>query len=221
MRRLIGPDGPTRLGLALLGLACLAGFGLVLLVAIRTGVGQRIDARLFSLVLDTIPGDLRRALDGFARRLLILVLSPVTALLVLVAIVRGRRRAAFFAVMLPVLLVPVSLWLRDAAVHRPDLGVPGYTYNTFPSVHATAVFALLAGVVAVWPAVLRPSHGALIVATAVVAGVGNVAWYAHRPADVLGSLLLVAGPTLCAWAVLQPRYRATRSSAGALARISR
>lgn len=181
------------------------GFGLLLVVAIRTGTGQRTDAWANGLILNGIPAGLRLSLDAFARRALIVVLSPLVALLVLVAVVRGRRRGALVAVTLPLLLVPTALWLRDAAIRRPHLGTGGYDFNTFPSVHATAVFALLAGVTAVWPVALRPWHVWLLVTTACAAGLGNVTWYAHRPADVLGSLLLVGCLTLCCWAVLQPR----------------
>jgi membrane-associated phospholipid phosphatase len=157
------------------------------------------------VILNGLPSDVRLTLDVFARRALILVLSPLAALLVLVAVVRGRHRGALVAVTLPLLLLPTALWLRDAAVQRPDRAVGGYDFNTFPSVHATAAFALLAGVVAVWPVAFRPWHVWLLVSTAFAAALGNVTWYAHRPADVLGSLLLVASLALCCWAVFQPR----------------
>lgn len=196
---------PSRPALAALGLACWVAFAIVLVVAVRTRPGQRLDELLFGVVLNTIPPDVRLALDGFARRWAIVVLAPLTAVLAVTALLRRRRRGAVLALLLPVVLAPVTLWMRDAGVVRPALGVGGYAHNTFPSVHAAAVFSLLAGILAVWPARLKRWHLAVLGGTAALAGLGNVAWYAHRPADVAGSLLLVAGATLCGWAVLDPR----------------
>lgn len=202
VERLPRPSRPT---LAVLGLACLVAFLVVLVVAVRTRPGQRLDELLFGVVLNTIPPGLRLALDEFARRWAIVVLAPLTAALAVTALLRRRRRGAVLALALPVVVAPVTLWMRDAGVVRPSLGVGGYAHNTFPSVHAAAVFSLLVGLLAVWPVRLERWHIALLAGVAALAGLGNVAWYAHRPADVTGSFLLVAGAALCGWALLDPR----------------
>ena len=51
----------------------------------------------------------------------------------------------------------------------------------------------------------------LAVAAGLVIAVGNVAWYAHRPVDVLGSLGLVSAPVLLALGVLACPTRGRQS----------
>jgi membrane-associated phospholipid phosphatase len=107
----------------------------------------------------------------------------------------------------------VSQWLRDEVIERPDLGTAGYAHNTFPSTHACAGFALIGLGLLLWPKV--PGLVTLAVA-ALLAGLvalGNIAGYAHRPVDVLGSLLLAVTAILLAYAAqLAPWDRATECS---------
>jgi membrane-associated phospholipid phosphatase len=174
------------------GAGALAGAALV---GVLTTPGQLADAGLASFILETIPAPARQLLNDLARPLLPYLLAPVAALLFLRGVVRRQWRPCLAAAAaLPA--IPLSIWLRDDVVPRPDLGVPGYGWNTFPSTHATVGFVVLVAVVLLWPG--RP--GRLGVALAVAAGlaiaVGNVAWYAHRPVDVLGSFGIVVAPVL-------------------------
>ena len=125
------PALPTRRQL----LAGAAGAAALAAGALHLGVltkpGQIADAELASLIQETIPAPARRVLNDLARPLLPYLLAPLAALLFLRGLVRRQwRRCLATAAALPA--IPLSIWLRDEVVRRPDFGVPGYDWNTFP-----------------------------------------------------------------------------------------
>lgn len=77
---------------------------------------------------------------------------------------------------------------------RPDHGY-SYVENTLPSTHMTLVAAAAVAIVLLWPTSLPGWLVPVLVALLVVAALGNVVGHAHRPSDVLASLLLVATAT--------------------------
>ena len=182
----------TALGAAVL-------FVLTDLVMCHTRIGQQVDNALFSFVLNEIPPGLRRLLDDLARPYLVLGLGGAALLLAVRSALREPKRVAVAAVSL--LSVPLAYAIRTTWT-RPDLGVPGYLDNTFPSTHAAAGTALLLGCLALWPRRLGRAEGWGAAVVLLVILVGNVAWYAHRPADVLGSALLAVAVTAFAAALL-------------------
>ena len=193
------------IGLALIGIAALA-----LIIGVWTRTGQVVDAWVFGRILDLIPATLRRALDAFARPFAPFALAPLALGLALLGIRRGRWGETLSAVA-PVGLIPLIRWLREDVITRPQLGVGGYVQNTFPSTHAAAGFVIVAAILILWPV---PPRRVVIIGAGVIAfgiGLGNVAWYAHRPVDVVGSAALVAGCALVLLAALP--YRQWRSSA--------
>ena len=196
-------------GCALIGVAALA-----VIIGVWTRTGQGIDAWVFDRILEVIPATPRRALDAFARPFAPLALTPPAVVLMLLGVRRGRWGETVSAAALTG-LIPLIRWLREDVITRPDLGVSGYTYNTFPSTHAAAGFVLVAAILILWPV---PPHRVVLFGAGVIAfaiGLGNVAWYAHRPVDVAGSAGLVAGCALVLLAVLpyrQWRARASRLS---------
>jgi membrane-associated phospholipid phosphatase len=174
-------------------------FLLVDVVLCRTRTGQQVDAWVFSTFVDHTPERLRRVLDDLARPSLLVALAVVSALLAVRCAVREPRRVGVAVVAL--VAAPVAHTIRSSW-GRPDLGVPGYTANTFPSTHAAAGIALLLGCLVLWPRPLGRPEALGAVGVAVVVLSGNVAWYAHRPADALGGALLAVAVTAFACAVL-------------------
>jgi membrane-associated phospholipid phosphatase len=197
-----------------LGVLCLASAAIAYAVLVRTVWGQQADAVATSGILDGSGDVVGPAMAALARPLLIVALAGCLVVLLLLALARLRFGAAAASVVVPATTIPAAYHLRDSMLSRPHLGVRGYDYNTFPSTHATTAIALLVAVLLVWP---RPlDHRDLSRAGFVVSLVliGNVTSYAHRPADVVGSLLLVCGSTLIAVALLgfrPPRPRPRRA----------
>ncbi len=189
-----------------LAAACL--FGLTYLVLCRTRLGQELDSRVFTLVLEATPSALARLLATLARPSLLVGMGTALGLLVLRSLLSAPRRVGIAVAGL--LAVPLGLWVRQSW-RRPDLGVGGYLDNTFPSTHATAGIALLLGLLVLWPRPLgRPeAWGAGAVAAVVL--LGNLSEHDHRPADVLGSALLALAVAAAAAALLgEPLARLAR-----------
>lgn len=180
-------------------------FVLTNLVLCRTHRGQRLDAAAFSLVLQDTPIAVRQVLDLLARPVLVVVLAATVVVLAARSLRPAPRRVA--VAVLALLAVPLARVVRTSWT-RPDLGVPGYLDNTFPSTHAAAGFALLVGCLVLWPRPLRRIEGWAAAAITVVFLLGNLTWYAHRPADVVGSALLaVCVAALAAAAASEPLLR--------------
>lgn len=205
--RLTPPAPRARPWLLVLAMAALAGTSLV--VGVWTRPGQQLDAALATLVHERLPAPARELLDQLARPLIPWSLAPVAAILSVWGLVRRLWREVA-AVAVSTAAIPLTRWLQEA-VDRPDLGVAGYRHNTFPSTHATAAFVVITAVVLLWPRKPgRPPPRAIIglgAVAAVIAAVGNVAWWAHRPVDVFGSFALTEGIVLAVLAAL-PRGRA-------------
>lgn len=179
----------------------LAGVGLGLLfllttwLTLHTGTGIRLDDDVRNTVLNRIDEHIREDLSTLARPLVIVVLAPVVAVFVLVALVRGSWRRALAGVVVPIVSTAVALWMRGAD--------PFHTgQQAFPSNHAAAGLSLVVAVMIVWPA--RVNRWGLFVGAvaALSVGVGNVSWYAHQPRDVVGSALLVGTVTAFVVALL-------------------
>lgn len=199
----------TRRSSLLIGLSLVALGAASLIVGVWSLFGQRIDNWLFTFVLNTIPGPLRRGLDLAGRSAAPIVLAPVASVLAVVALTR-RRWADLATSLLITPLVPLAQWLREDVVTRPELGVGTQTGNSFPSTHAAAGFVVIAAILVLWP---RPVDRPVVIGAIVlslIVGLGNVAWYAHRPVDVLGSACLVGGCTLVLLALLSRRRWARR-----------
>lgn len=186
-------------------------WSLCVVIGVWTPPGQSADRWVDSIVHNWLPTGMRRGLDSFARPLAPIILAPIAAGLILLGVVR-RRVGEAIAATLTASTVPLTLWLRETGIHRPDLGIEGYAFNTFPSTHATAAFAALAAIAIMWPVPVGRVSLTLFGALAVTVGLGNVSWYAHRPVDVLGSALLVLTVALLGLALLPwRRWRRVRS----------
>jgi membrane-associated phospholipid phosphatase len=179
----------------LCGIGAALGFVLAALLVLRTSPGDAVDRWASRMVLDGLPAFLRRGLDAAARPWLLVALAPVDVALLLLAVVRRGWRRVGVAVLVVVVSALVTAGVDAPALLRlPDGG--------YPSDHATVGFALLVALGVLWPRPLGRVGLGVGVSLAVVVGVGNVSWYAHRPVDVLGSALLVGAATCWSVALL-------------------
>lgn len=163
-----------------------------------TAAGQQADAGAFRTLAPL--HDVGRDVAGALRRGLPVACAVVVAVLGVVALVRRAWRDLVAAVLVVVGTVGIALGLREVLV-RPDLGGYGYAYQTFPSGHVAVVGGLC---VAIW--ILWPWPGSRAVAgwaglgVTAVAALASVVTYAHRPSDVVGSLLVAAAVAVAvAW----------------------
>jgi membrane-associated phospholipid phosphatase len=192
--------------MAALGVA--VAFAVVYVVAVRTRVGQILDERAFDgarLGQRSIAPVTLTLLDGLP------VIAVVIAVLVAVVVTAVRRNwISFFVAMVAAALANLATQvLKDLVLDRPDFGVHGYAFNSFPSGHTTlAASAALVFFLAVSPK-LRPMAAALGALFTISTGVSTLANQWHRPSDVIAALLVVAFFGCIAGAVLtglQPHH---------------
>ncbi|UUZ44048.2 phosphatase PAP2 family protein [Janibacter limosus] len=93
------------------------------------------------------------------------------------------------ALLVPLVSIPLARWLR-VSLPRPDHGY-SYVDNTMPSTHATVVVAAVVAVAMMWPSQRPAWLGWCLGGVVAMACPGNVVGHAHRPSDVLASVLLV------------------------------
>lgn len=172
---------------------CVVGVGLSLIAVLwawthLTAAGQELDAGSFYHVAPVREayGDVAATMRG--------ALPPVVAALVAVLGLVSLRRRSWHRVAVAVGIVSVSLLVAVLArtlLVRPDLGGFGYAHNTFPSVNVAAVAGLCAAAWVLWPWGGRAVVLGCCTTVALGAAAASVVTYAHRPSDVVGSLLLV------------------------------
>ena len=182
----------------LLALLTAAACAALIVLLVRTAVGTASGQRLDQLILSGAPDD-EGTLGQYAASAVGTVSLPVMAGLLATAVVLVLlRRRLYLLLPLGLLVVGANLTtqvLKHLVVSREALG-PGIdiTPNSFPSGHTTlAAAATIAVVLASGRArvVLAPL-GALWTAAA---GIGTLVLGWHRPSDVIGAILIVAGWT--------------------------
>lgn len=162
-------------------------------IAVLTEPGQRLDDEVFGRVQHLTPAVLHEPLQVLARRVLPISAVVVAGILWWVGLWRRRWLDVLRASVVVIAAIVLSRWLRTV-LPRPDHGY-SYDVNTLPSTHATLVVAMTAAIWVLWPE-RRPEWLPVgLVAAVVLACQGNVVGYAHRPSDVLASVLLVVTVT--------------------------
>lgn len=177
---------------------------LLYVIAVWTPIGQSVDSQLMGTGF--YPVNQWVSIDSLQvlRTGSLYVLTVLVFVLSVRALWRRRWSAVLRCVLVIGLAASGSTWLRRT-LPRPDLGDPTYPYNTWPSGHAAIATALIVAAVILapdWP-VARLRTTAVV--TVVIVGGASIATYAHRPSDVLASILLVAAIT----AALFPWRQAT------------
>lgn len=182
---------PPRRRSALAGwlVAVVAAAGLVgvYLLAVQTGVGQRVDDRLMQWA-SAVAGRATWAESVLDSAGAPLTLLAVTAgVVVLALLVHGRGRAvAVAAVAVGTVLGAQVLKL---VLERPVL-TDQVAHNSFPSGHVAAVAGVAAALVLAAPRLLRTLLAVSGLTAVVVVGLATTALAWHRPSDVVGSMLL-------------------------------
>jgi len=161
-------------------------FTLIYVLGILTQRGQRVENRLL--------GSANFAAQG--REFLHLVTVPnlavALACLILVALVRRRRRTAVQVFVIMGVANTITQLLKYHVLHRPDfLGTEAI--NTFPSGHTVAFASVALSAILVSP----PAARAIVTAVAaLVLGTATfqlLEYGLHRPSDIVGGVLVVAG----------------------------
>ena len=190
---------PTALQVLAHVLGAAVAFGaavLVGVVALTTSTGQWLDELAFQQAKSAFP-----ALTARSQQLLDLVpwaVGTVSAVCLAVLVVRSRRLAPAVTGAAVVVLSNLTVQLlKRVLVDKPDLGIQEAAANSFPSGHTAAAAAGVAVVLLAAPARSRPVVALLGAGATTATGVGTLLNGWHRPSDVVGALLVVAG-----WAAL-------------------
>ncbi|MFF2270093.1 phosphatase PAP2 family protein [Cellulosimicrobium cellulans] len=181
-----------------------------------TVAGQQADAGAFRTLAPL--HDAGRDLAGALRRGLPVACAAVVAVLGVVALVRRAWRDLLAAVLVVLGTVGIALGLREVLV-RPDLGGYGYAHQTFPSGHVAVVGGLCVAIWLLWPwPGSRTAAGWAGLGVTAAAALASVVTYAHRPSDVVGSLLVAAAVTVAVVWLLDVPGRPRAASASPAAR---
>lgn len=155
---------------------------------VRTPSGQHLDSMLFAraqtfnVVLAPPAALLRQGL------------LPLGAITVGLLTIAATRRRAWCETASAAAVIAVSVGMSamlKTTLGRPFFGDDGYRQNTFPSGHVTVVAALAVGAVLLWPSPRPPLVPVTAAGASVLAAVASVVGFAHRPSDVVGSILTV------------------------------
>ena len=191
----------------LLSVGCAVLFVVIYVVAVRTGIGQRLDVRAFQVLYSLAPEGTVPLFTLFSRGVVIVVLASLVTVLAVAAVGRGAWRAVLASVVIVGVTAVVTTFLRDDVLSRPRLNDEAFPQNSMPSAHASVACALVVTAVILWPR-RRPwwlANAAVVVV--LLACLGNVLGQAHRFSDVVASVLLVGVVSGLALAVLRPAAR--------------
>jgi len=150
----------------------------------------------------------QRSVTPFTRRLLdsLPAVSAVLGFILTggIALLRRNWRTLLVALSVGAAAVLSVQLLKYGVLQRPDLGVPGYAGNSFPSGHTSVAAASALVVFLVSAPRMRPMMAVGGTLFAVLAGVATLANQWHRPSDVIASFLCVAfwgciGGAVLAW----------------------
>lgn len=174
----------------------------------HTRLGQEID----QAGMDIVSGDAAatRRLVGILGNVSLGSIALVVTMLVVVAVLRGRWAAAAAAGTL-VLGANLTTQAIKLVSERTDYGY--LTVISFPSGHATVVVSLVLAALVVSPARTRTTVSMLGSAAITVTAAATLVASWHRPADILGAVLVSLGwgtAVMAAWSLLRGGMPAAR-----------
>lgn len=176
-----------RTRLALIATASTAMVIIVYVIAIRTHLGQRLDAVAFDR-RSAVTATTTRRTDRLLGTVSVASLLGFGGVLVLIALARRRVALAIAAGVAMSGSVLTTEALKVGILGRPNLGAfGGVGYNTYPSGHATVGMTLSLGAVMVAPQALRRIAVVIAVFTATAFGTAVLSSGWHRPSDTIGA----------------------------------
>lgn len=189
-------------------LASLVALAALTYVALRTAAGQLLDERAMNTVVAGRETQLTvLSVLGYVSIGAVVAVTLVSAFL---AVARGRVRLAVAAVAVIAGANVTTQVLKLGILERADLAVAAP--NSFPSGHTTVVAAAVGALCLVVPRVLRPvvTIGGAFAVTLTGASTVVAGW--HRPADVVGALLVSLAWTAGATVLVGGHHRAVPAS---------
>ena len=192
-----------------LAFACIAATGVLYLLAVHTGPGQRVDNRLQGGIG---PGDtgFRAATEDLLATISVSSLALMGLVIMGIALLRGAPRRAIAAGVM-ILGANVTTQLLKRGLPRPDLAQDVWWAdpNSFPSGHTTVAMALAMGLVLVAPASLRTAAaiagGVYALGVGVAVGLEEVFFFfSHDPAPYKGGSPRMRAAR-CEWAQIARR----------------
>lgn len=190
------PDVAIRL---LVAVAAAGGLAVLAWFVLRTGTGQRWDDGAMSTVV--AGRDTRLTVLSLLGRISIGAIVVVALACVLLALVQGRLAAAAAALLVLAGANITTQVLKHGVLERVDGFVQAP--NSFPSGHTTVVAAGVAALLLAAPRVLRPLVALVGTAAITVTACSTIVAGWHRPADVVGAVLVVLAWTGAA-SLVQP-----------------
>lgn len=194
----------TVVWLVSMALLCAALFVLVYRLAVHTTRGRLLDGAAFRGAVVS-RSRLTEYVEGVLDVVSVLALVLAAAAIVGIALVRRRRWLAFAAVSLIVGANATTQLLKSTVLSRPDLGLQETTpatLNSLPSGHSTVALSVVAALVLVVPAALRPALCVAGVAFASLTGLATLSAGWHRPSDTVAAFLVVGSWAAALWLML-------------------
>ncbi|TSD55671.1 phosphatase PAP2 family protein [Aeromicrobium piscarium] len=198
--------GPA-VAVAIVGTLALAG---LVMAALSSSTGQLVDDAAMNAVTASNTAEI--TLLSVLGRVSIGAILAVAAVCVVIALLRRRFAHAVGALAI-IGGANISTQALKAVLDRPDLGVGLHLANSLPSGHTTVVASAVAALVLVLPAAVRPVMAAVGTAAIGLTGLSTIVAGWHRPADVVGALLMVVIWTSLVAAVLGGHRGRTWASA--------
>lgn len=198
--------GPA-VAVAIVGTLALAG---LVMAALSSSTGQLVDDAAMNAVTASNTAEI--TLLSVLGRVSIGAILAVAGVCVVIALLRRRFAHAVGALAI-IGGANISTQALKAVLDRPDLGVGLHLANSLPSGHTTVVASAVAALVLVLPAAIRPVMAGVGTAAIGLTGLSTIVAGWHRPADVVGALLMVVIWTSLVAAVLGGHRGRTWASA--------
>lgn len=194
------------------------GVAVLYLVAVRTGIGQRLDDAVVSGRAEQRSWFRWSVVARLTRRSGLVLLAGA-ALAFGWALSRRRFAQAAAAAMVIGGSFATSEMLKKAVLDRPSLDTT-YPFNSYPSGHATVAVAVAVGLILVAPQLWRGTVALVVGAPATMVANGTLAIGWHRPSDAIGASLVVLAWSAATFAVLTLLGGASRARPGRARRVS-